>query len=182
MPQSHTYPSITKIFKTYGCFIVFSFWGLFIIPGSATAQTITREALLNISGEVKMPLTMAVATLDTMKKTSIVVKDKAGNEHTYSGVELFAVLRKAGVTLGEELKGKNLAKYIFIEASDGYQVVFSLAETDPSFSQRKIILATRKDDALLPANEGPFHLIIDGEMRQSRFIKQVISMKIKYAN
>ncbi len=92
------------------------------------------------------------------------------------------ILKNAGVSLGEELRGENLTKYLLVEASDGYQVVFSLAEIDPAFTSRKIILANRKDGVLLSSDEGPFHIVIDGEKRKARNARQVISIKVKFAN
>jgi hypothetical protein len=146
------------------------------------AQTDTKQASAVIEGEVKTKLVLTPADVDKLPKTTIIHKDRAEKEHTYTGVELGLVLKNAGVTLAEELKGENLTKYLLIEASDGYQVLFSLPEVDPAFSSRKIILANRKDGALLSADEGPFHIIIEGEKRKSRNARQVISIKVKFAN
>jgi hypothetical protein len=66
------------------------------------------------------------------------------------------ILKNAGVTLAEELKGINLKKYLLAEASDGYQVVFSLAEVDPAFTGCKIILANRKDGSYYLLRKGLF--------------------------
>ena len=179
MPAKHFFFRTTNISKRYGYLLVFTIYSTCFLSLTTKSQTAGTEVSLSISGEVKMPLTLTLAALDTMKKVSLTVTNRNDTKHIYTGVDLFSILKKAGVTLGEELKGRNLTKYILTEASDGYQVVFSLAEADPSFSQKKIILATRKDNALLPINEGPFHIIMEGELRQSRFIKQVISIKIK---
>lgn len=181
MIQNHFSSHITNISKRYAWFLAFLVYVLSFLPMCAQSQTPGEKSSLDVSGEVKNSLVLTLSALDTMKRVSVSVKDHAEKEHTYTGVELFAILKKAGVTLGEELRGKNLTKYILMEAGDGYQVVFSLAEADPTFSQKKFILATRKDNALLPANEGPFRIIIDGEPRQSRSIRQVTHIKIKYA-
>jgi hypothetical protein len=69
-----------------------------------------------------------------------------------------------------------------VDGTYGYQVVFSLAEVDPAFTDRKIILANRKDGKLLPAEEGPFHIIIEGEKKRPRSARQVISLKVELAN
>jgi hypothetical protein len=45
------------------------------------------------------------------------------------------------VTLGEKRRGKELATYVVASATDGYQVVFSLAELDPAFIANDIIVA-----------------------------------------
>jgi len=151
-------------------------------PSLVIGQGAVKQASLSIEGEVKTPLVLTPADVDKLPKTTIVNKDRNEKEHKYEGVELGLILKNAGVSLGEELRGENLTKYLLVEASDGYQVVFSLPEIDPAFTSRKIILANRKDGALLSSDEGPFHIVIDGEKRRPRNARQVISIKVKFAN
>jgi len=54
-------------------------------------------------------------------------------EH-YEGVRLSDLLAKAGVPLGEKLRGRALASYTVVQASDGYSVVYSIAEIDPAMN------------------------------------------------
>lgn len=151
-------------------------------PRLVYGQGAAKQASLSVEGEVKTPLVLTPAEVDNLPKTTIINKDRNEKEHKYEGIELGLILKNAGVTLGEELRGENLTKYLLVEASDGYQVVFSLAEIDPAFTSRKIILATRKDGALLSSDEGPFHIVIDGEKRRARNARQVISLKVKFAS
>src|SRR5580658_2429007 len=53
---------------------------------------------------------------------------------TFEGVLLRAVLEKAGVQLGETLKGKRMASYLLVGAADGYRVVIALPEIDQGFT------------------------------------------------
>jgi len=122
-----------------------------------------------------------VADIDRLPKTTISVKEKDGREHVFSGVALNVLLKDAGATLGDELRGKNLTKYMLVEARDGYKIVYALAEIDPAFTDRKIILANRKDGALLTAGEGPFRMIVEGEKRAARNARQVTVIKIQSA-
>ena len=59
---------------------------------------------------------------------------------TYEGVDLRAVLEKAGVEFDETLRGKRLASCLLAEAADGYQVVIALPELDPAFTDKQIVL------------------------------------------
>jgi len=108
-------------------------------------------------------------------------KDKDGNEHAYTGVLLADLLQKAGTTMGKDLKGKNLTKFISVEASDGYQVVFALAELDKDFTDRTIILANMMDGKPLPTGDGPFRIIVQDEKKPARCIKQVTAIKVQFA-
>jgi len=56
--------------------------------------------------------------------------------------------------------------------------VFALPELDPAFSDRIILLADRRDGKLLAGKEGPLRVIVPGEKRHARWIRQVIALKM----
>ena len=109
-------------------------------------------------------------------------KDKEGKDHIYKGVLLGEILQKAGATLGENLKGANLTKYVLAEASDGYKATFALTELDKAFTDRAIILTNTVDGKPLPATEGPFRIIVQDEKKPARCVRQLISLKVGFAN
>jgi len=155
--------------------------GLFITPYLSEAQTTINQVLVKITGEVKTPFDINLDSLNKFKQTEVIRKDKEGKDHTYSGVILSDILQKAGVTSGKDLRGKNLTKYVLIDAGDGYQVVFALAELDKDFTDRMIILADKIDgQPLLPA-DGPFRIIVQDEKKPARCIKQVTGIKVQFA-
>ena len=158
--------------------ILFVCLGLTTINRSAQAQ----EASVKVSGEVTTPLTINDADLQKFTQVKLVRKDKDGNDHTYSGVLLSDILKKAGATIGPDLKGKNLTKYLLIEASDNYHVVFALAELDKAFTDRMIILADQMDGKPLPATDGPFRVVVQDEKKPARCIRQVTGIKVMAAN
>ena len=88
--------------------------------------------MIQISGAVKQPLSITSEDLAKMPRATVKANIH-GVETTYQGVWLHELLKKAGVPLGSELRGKMLASYVLAEGQDGYQVVFSLAELDSSF-------------------------------------------------
>jgi DMSO/TMAO reductase YedYZ molybdopterin-dependent catalytic subunit len=145
------------------------------------ATAISKAQSVKISGEVATPITLNLADMQAFKQTTVIRKDKDGKNHTYAGVTLVDILQKAGATMGADLKGANLAKFILIEAADGYKVVFALAELDSNFTNRTIILATMMDDALLPIGDGPFRVIVQDEKKPARCIKQVTAIKVQLA-
>ena len=136
---------------------------------------------VKISGEVTAPFTLNMADMQAFKQTTVIRKDRDGNDHTYKGATLAEILQKAGATMGSDLKGENLTKLISVEASDGYQVVFALAELDKGFTDRTIILATVMDDKPLPTGDGPFRVIVQDEKKPARCIKQVTAIKVQFA-
>jgi len=142
-------------------------------------QTIRKAALVRIGGEVTQPFTLNDVEFNAFKKTSVHRKDKDGNNHIYSGAVLSDILLKAGATLGKDLKGGNLNKCLLVEAIDGYQVVFALAELDQAFTDRIIILANEMDGKPLPVADGQFRIIVQDEKKPARCIKQVVGMYVK---
>lgn len=164
--------------KFFNRSIVASFLLLLSVTFSSLAQ---NAATLSISGEVTTPLELKLADLASFKQVSHIVKDRDGKEHEFSGVALIQILEKAGVSTGSKLRGENLAKYLLISAADGYEVVYSLAEIDPEFTDQVIILATAKDGQPLASGEGPFRIITPNDKKPARWIREVRSIKVAFA-
>lgn len=148
--------------------------------GIAVAQAV-KEATVKISGEVSAPFELKLADMNQFPQTQVNRKDRDGKDHIYTGVLLSAILQKAGATMGKDLKGENLAKFASVEASDGYQVIFALAELDKEFTDRQIILATTIDGQPLAPTDGPFRVIVQDEKKPARCIKQVTGIKVAFA-
>lgn len=136
---------------------------------------------LSVTGEVKTPLLLTSSDFQSLERTEVTAKDRDGKEHRYAGVPLTVILRKAGATLGGELRGENLSKYIIAKAGDGYEVLFSLAEVDAEFSGRTILVADSVDGTPLPQGVGPFRLVIPDEKRPARWIRELKSIEIRFA-
>src|ERR1700744_4021664 len=148
---------------------------------SITASAQEKEPTVKVTGEVTKPLTLTAVDLAAMPRTSVSAKDKQGTPHTYTGVALSELFNQAGVTTGRQLRGENLAKYVLVTCADNYQVVFSLAELDSSFTDRVVILADQVDGKPLPAGTGPFRIVVPGEKKPARNCFQVTAIAIKFA-
>ena len=115
-------------------------------------------------------------TADDLKKlprSTVEVTDKSGKKFLYSGVAVHVLLAKVNAPLGEELKGEALRCYVAVKAKDEYRVVCGLCEFDPLFNYRTILLADEKDGQPLDDDAGPFQLIVAGEKRRARWVRQV---------
>lgn len=148
----------------------------FLIPLASQAQTV-----LTIAGEVTKPLTLQAADLKAMTHTTITAKDRDGKEHSYSGIPLADLLKQAGATMGGELRGENLTKFVLVKAVDGYEVLFALPEIDADFATRTIILADSVDNAPLPQGVGPYRMVVPGEKKPARWIREVKSIEVRFA-
>ncbi|GAB3973452.1 hypothetical protein GCM10028806_27320 [Spirosoma terrae] len=146
-----------------------------LVSVSSSAQTV-----LTVSGEVTKPLTLQAAELKAMPHSQVVGKDRDGKERTYSGVPLVELLKQAGTTLSGELRGENLMKYVVVKAIDGYEVLFALPEIDPDFATKTILLADSVDGAPLAQGVGPYRLVVPGEKKPARWIREVKSIEIRF--
>jgi DMSO/TMAO reductase YedYZ molybdopterin-dependent catalytic subunit len=163
------------------CFLVMLFC-LSLFSGQAgELATPATDAQLRINGAVERPLTFHAPDLATLPRQTLRVRDHNGRESVFEGVALVELLQRAGVPLGKELRGDRTVTYVVVGAADGYRVVFALPEIDPAFSDRLILLADRRDQQPLSPEEGPLRLIVPGEKRQARWVRQVTAVTIRRA-
>ncbi|HMO43190.1 MAG TPA: molybdopterin-dependent oxidoreductase, partial [Phenylobacterium sp.] len=64
----------------------------------------------------------------------------------------------------------------------GYRVVVSAAESDKELHQGGIILADTLNGAPLPDAQGPWRLVVDGDLRPWRSVRQVVSIDYRLAD
>ncbi|MBX7106622.1 MAG: molybdopterin-dependent oxidoreductase [Gemmataceae bacterium] len=138
-----------------------------------------RPAAVEVGGLVPKPLKLTADELARMPHQTVREKDHDGKPTEYSGVPLKAILEATGLELGQDLRGPALEHYLMVEAADGYRVLFALPELDSLFTDRVVVLADRRDGKPLSAKEGPFQVIVPGEKRHGRWVRQVTGLKIK---
>ncbi|HEV3165019.1 MAG TPA: molybdopterin-dependent oxidoreductase [Isosphaeraceae bacterium] len=166
---------------------VFSLLILGLSPVPVIAQVPEKPAapasaiVLTVGGDVPQPLKLTAAEFARLPRQSTRAKDHEGKESEFEGVPLVDVLKAAGVKFGDDLRGPALATYLVVEASDGYRAVFALPELDPASTDRMTLLADRRDGQPMSAKEGPLRVIVPGEKRHSRWVRQVIALKIGQA-
>ena len=133
---------------------------------------------LRVIGEVPTHLELSLADIAAFQRQTIRVTDDKGAQAQYEGVPVAEILKKAGAPLGKELKGPNIAVGLVASAPDGYHVLFSIAEFDPAFTDRVILLADRRDGKPLDNREGPLRFIVPGDKRHARWIRGVDALEI----
>ena len=71
-----------------------------------------------------------------------------------------------------------MALYLVVEAADGYRAVFALSELDPAFTDRVVLLADRRDGQPLSMRDGPLQVVVPGEKKHARWVRQVIRLRV----
>ncbi|MBO0936350.1 molybdopterin-binding protein [Fibrella sp. HMF5335] len=125
------------------------------------------------------PLNLQVGDLHSMPHHEAKATDRDSKEHQYGGIPLIDLFQQAGATVGGDLRGANLMKYV-VKAVDGYQVLLALPELAPDFTSRTILLADRVNSSPLPTGAGLYRLIMPGEKKPARRIWQgnVIEVRV----
>jgi hypothetical protein len=153
---------------------------LWIAPGLFLLSPIfavAAEVALVVKGENKT-LQLSLTEIQALPRTKLVTTDRNGATNVYEGVVLHEILRRTDTPQGEALRGEALMLSVSVKATDGYGVIFSLAELDPLFSDHHVLLAYRRDDAALDPKDGPLRLVIPEEKRRGRWVRQVSDLQI----
>jgi DMSO/TMAO reductase YedYZ molybdopterin-dependent catalytic subunit len=163
---------------TCGSFVALAF----IASRPARAQTAApTNTTLRVTGKVERPLALTEADLQALPHKRLAVTDEEGTPVTYDGVPVVELLRRAGVPLGKQLRGPQMKLYVTADAADGYRVVFAMPEFDPDFTDRVVILADHRDGHVLAPPEGPFRLVVVGEKRHARWVREVTALDVEEA-
>lgn len=166
-----------KVMYTRRCLLLATLTGSALLLNAQEPGAAPAEQTVEITGAVKQPLTLTAADLAKMPRASVTTNNN-GMEMVYEGVWLHDILEKAGVPQGRDLRGKALAGYVLAEAKDGYQVVFSLAELDPSFIDNQILLADTANGKPLFGAQGRFRLVVPKDKPGARSIRMLTKLEV----
>jgi hypothetical protein len=149
--------------------------------GSSPAPIYPADSLVLTADRLHAPMALSPAEFRALPHVTITVHNTHANaDETYSGVPLAVLLAKLDAPLGEHLRGNALASYIVASGSDGYSVVLSIAEADPSFHGGEILVADTRDGQPL-AKSGPFQLIVSEDKRPARWVHNLVSISLQDA-
>jgi len=132
---------------------------------------------VQVIGAVQHPLQLTADDLATMPRATVKTTSN-GMETIYEGVWMYEVLKRAGVPQGTALRGKALASYVLAEAQDGYEVVFSLAELDPSFIDNEVLLADTANGKPLFGEQGRFRLVAGKDKPGARSVRMLAKLEV----
>jgi len=153
--------------------VLLQWTALALLAGCATGQE------LKIQSEDGVVKTLAASELAALPHRVLDVKDPHdGKPLKFDAIPLKAVLEKAGVPLGDSLRGKRMASCLLVQAADGYSAVIALAEIEPAFTTGEVFLADGRDRKPLDSKEGPFRIVIPGDKKMARWVRQVTVLKI----
>ena len=141
-------------------------------------ETKPHSGTLVVVADPAKPLTLKPADLLTMPRTTITVKQPDGRGVTHEGVLVAELLKRVGVPLGKALRGDAMATYVVASATDGYRVVFSLAELDPEFTGSEILVVDRTNGQPLLPDQGPIRIVAPKDLAGARSIRMLERIEV----
>lgn len=128
------------------------------------------EAVLD--GAVTRPLALSTSLLDGFPESGIDISfatSKGVEGGRYRGVLLWALVEQAGLA---PLPGKNgaIRRTVLVTGRDGYQAALALAEIDPHYEGKAVLLA-READGL--------RLLVPGDRHGGRNVRDVVRIEVR---
>lgn len=149
-----------------------------LIVALATPPAGPAQAPLQLVGETGTTTEITLDSLRRLPQVELRGQIHDGPELVFRGPALDALFALAGAPQGHDLRGQALRLVVVAEARDGYAVVYSLAELSPGLGARRGIVAIEQDGQPLGEKDGPMRIVLEGEKRPARWIRQLERLRI----
>jgi hypothetical protein len=148
--------------------------GCVLICGAASSLRAQDLTVVRPDGSERR---LTAAELASLPQQQITATDH-GVLTRFEGVELRALLRLAGAGPTDSLRGPAVRRVVFFVGADGYAAAIALAELDPALGARPVFIVSRANGAPLPAEHGPWRVIIPSDGRAARWVRQLQRIEI----
>ncbi len=153
------------------------------ICGLITALTLSGGALAQsvvVKGPQGRVATVSAADIQAMHRASVTAP--YGDKSTFTGAVIGDLLAEVGAPADVRLHGPTVNQIVIVTGQDGFTAVLSLAETEKSFRAEPIILADEQNGKPLDGKQGPYRLVIGGELKPARSVSSVIEIELRPVN
>jgi len=147
-----------------------------VIATLAATPALAQDLKVTVQGRDSVTLTPA--DLKALPRAKAIFTAH-GKQIIYEGAVLNAALKQAGAVSGDRLMGRYLNQVVVAKGADGFTASYSLGETDPVYRTNPVIIADSKDGQPLDAREGPYRLVVDGDLRPGRSVRALVSVEVK---
>lgn len=157
--------------------------GLAALPVApvAYAQSVTEPPALRVDIGDGRVSNWTLAQLRALPPETARAVTRDGGAFEARGVSVGSLLKLAGLDLNANLGSANVVgRALVARATDGYVAVFGLAEVDPHFGHAPLLVVWVTDDGVpLREGRGPVALVVTGEARPGRWVRQLISLEVR---
>lgn len=162
---------------------------------SLTAIGFGQDKERQVRARFPPEIVSATLTVNGIEQTAVVSEDDLSNltQHTvtttdhgaqvtFQGVLLTDLLQKVDLPTGEKFHSTAASYYLVAAGHDGYRAVFSWAEADSSFMDKPVYVVMNRDGKPLSEKDGPLELVVPGEKRNARWVRQLVALRLRRAD
>lgn len=142
---------------------------LFALPLGAQSLLIRRADGTDV--------TLDSARLAALPRVAFDAMDH-GTSKRFEGVLVTTVLRAAEAGPVDSLRGPALRRALVFVGRDGYTGLIALPELDAGLGGKKVYVVDREDGKPLGADHGPWRVIVVGDGRAARWVRQVVRIEV----
>ena len=140
-----------------------------------------------VAGAVARPRRYTLADLQRLPAIDVIHHCVVGDTHAlrayaYRGVLLWSLLADAGIALPPGPAPASLRSYVVAAGSDDYDVLIALAELDPEFNRRDVIVAYARDGELLDETHGMAQVIVPSDLTCERDVYHLARLEVRELN
>lgn len=101
-----------------------------------------------------------------------------GTSKRFEGVAVTALLRAADAGPVDSLRGPALRRALVFVGRDGYTGLIALPELDTGLGGTKVYAVDREQGQPLSTEHGPWRIIVVGDSRASRWVRQLMRIEV----
>jgi DMSO/TMAO reductase YedYZ molybdopterin-dependent catalytic subunit len=132
---------------------------------------------IRVTGDVEREMTFTAEDLAKMQRAAVSNRNNS-DARAWEGVWLIDILKKAGVPAGPTLRGSALTTYVVVSASDGYRVLFSLAELDPEMTDSQFLVADTAGGRSFISEGESFRLVVPKDKQGARSVRMITKIEV----
>jgi hypothetical protein len=119
--------------------------------------------------------------LDSTTQSSAVTTDAGPSSTAYRGVQIWNLVREYDLAGPPDHHGNWLDDFALATGSDGYQVLFSAGELDPSFGNTHELIAVQTAGADPHHGPSPFLTTAPLDRRPARYVSSLVRLDVRKA-
>lgn len=115
-----------------------------------------------------------VAKLPAVEQKVSFLTGHGPEQATYTGALLWSVIDSAEMSSSD--RRARLRRTIWVTGRDGYTAALALAEIDPEFEGKQVLLAYRRDGK--PIDGNTLRLVVPGDRHGGRSVRDVVRIEV----
>jgi Oxidoreductase molybdopterin binding domain len=144
---------------------------------AAASHAIAADQSISVTTSVEQTRNIDPATIEKLPAVEQKISFLTGHgpeQATYTGALLWSVIESTEMSGGD--RRTRLHRTIWVTGRDGYTAVLALAEIDPEFEGKQVILAYRRDGK--PIDGNTLRLVVPGDRYGGRSVRDVVRIDV----